>query len=345
MGAPLSVRHDMPKNLRAPEAPEYRPYARVELEPLRVTQLRDVRADALGLLSRRGRLLQLSFGRSMDAFDHRSPRRYLKFLVRTYVLSRTRRVPTAMWIVDNLSPGYFHWMTECLPRLLVGVGQDAAPKCLLLPGAFERDGFVAETLEAFPEVAVRYIGRWSVAKVGRALVPERVGPPGVYRPEILRGVADRLAGASADKSRTVKPAERIYVSRVRSGRRQLVNEDAVVNLLAERGFVTIYPEELTVADQIAYARGARYMVGAHGGGLTNMMFMSPGASVLELRRGHGQWGFECFFTLAGACGIDYYYELCHSNYSVPGGYYHHGDLVVDLDSLRKTVGGMLAAPR
>lgn len=62
--------------------------------------------------------------------------------------------------------------------------------------------------------------------------------------------------------------------------------------------------------------------------------------MLELRRGPGEWGFECFFTLAAACGHDYYYELCASGRENPSGYYHNADLIVNVGSLQETVGRM-----
>jgi capsular polysaccharide biosynthesis protein len=48
--------------------------------------------------------------------------------------------------------------------------------------------------------------------------------------------------------------------------------------------------------------------GVHGAGLTNMMFMSKGSKILEIR-GKGDSSNNCFFSLASDLEMKYYYFL------------------------------------
>jgi len=60
------------------------------------------------------------------------------------------------------------------------------------------------------------------------------------------------------------------------------NEAAVRDLLAAYGFQDVDPGHLSVAEQIATFAQAELIVATHGAGLTNIVFASPGARVIEL---------------------------------------------------------------
>src|SRR5205085_744168 len=80
-------------------------------------------------------------------------------------------------------------------------------------------------------------------------------------------------------------------------------------VLGEFGFRVAHFEDYAFAQQVALAARARHFVSNHGAGLTNMLFMRPGGSVLELRR-RGERERNWFFNLANAVGLDYYYQTC-----------------------------------
>jgi hypothetical protein len=71
-----------------------------------------------------------------------------------------------------------------------------------------------------------------------------------------------------------------------------------------------------------------------------MLFMKPGRSVPELRHRRST-GQSCYFTMASALGLNYFYQLCDS--ASPGDDPHSADLQVDLRSLEVGVRRMLAA--
>ena len=81
------------------------------------------------------------------------------------------------------------------------------------------------------------------------------------------------------------------------------------------------------------------MISNHGGGLTNILFMKSGSSVLELRQS-GDSHNNCYFSLASALYLKYYYQLCHSEN--PDEDAHTADLIVDCRRLRKNIEQILA---
>lgn len=79
------------------------------------------------------------------------------------------------------------------------------------------------------------------------------------------------------------PRQRIYVTRGPSANnRTVLNDEEVTALLAERGFVMVDPGSMSVADQIRTFANAEVIVATHGAALANLIFASPGSTVVEL---------------------------------------------------------------
>jgi Glycosyltransferase 61 len=64
-------------------------------------------------------------------------------------------------------------------------------------------------------------------------------------------------------------------------RRRLVNEDELVEQLTRDGFVEVFTEKLSTIDKILYFASATHVVGAIGGGVSNVLF-SPNTTKLEV---------------------------------------------------------------
>jgi hypothetical protein len=77
---------------------------------------------------------------------------------------------------------------------------------------------------------------------------------------------------------------RIMIRRDDGGRvaRRLENEDEIAEALTSRGFATLAFGGLDMTAQLAAVADADVVVGAHGAALANIVFMKPGARVVEL---------------------------------------------------------------
>lgn len=106
---------------------------------------------------------------------------------------------------------------------------------------------------------------------------------------------------------TDAPPVRLFVSRRDAGHWRVTNEEEVRNFLEERGFRTVSPGRLSVAEQIELFSRADIVVGT-GAGMTNTMFCPAGAGVLQLQEPNHVT--HSFWTMAGALGLDYHYFLC-----------------------------------
>jgi hypothetical protein len=79
----------------------------------------------------------------------------------------------------------------------------------------------------------------------------------------------------------------ILVSRKNSSR-NLLNEEALYKKIKKYGFQRYYFDELSKLDQIEISFYTKIMIGYHGSGLTNLIFMKPNSFVIDIVNEHYQ---------------------------------------------------------
>ena len=116
----------------------------------------------------------------------------------------------------------------------------------------------------------------------------------------LRVVRETLLGGSA--AQVVESSEVVYVSRSRSSR-SLRNEHLLENAVANAGVRVVFLEEMSLQEQVQVFATARLVIGPHGAGLSNIVFMQPGSRLVEISSGDG-WE-PCYRRIAGVMGLEY----------------------------------------
>lgn len=306
------------------------------IPPTRLLKLHNVSVSAEGILFQQGRMLPESF-----AFPHTRAswkrRSVVKFFVNNYL--RRRRRPfsrESIWVTDDWSGGYFHWLADVLPRLFT-MKDRLKDLVLLLPHAYKRLKYVADSLQPFAIGGVEFVGPDEVLVCEKLLVPTQTAPSGHYNEELIRAVGKLLVEFYAGASRTTA-ADRIYISRAGAPKRRIANEQEVIDVLRACDFRIVRTEDHSLAEQVKIAAGARYVVSNHGAGLTNMLFMRRGASVLELRHATDCIN-NCYFTLASALDLNYFYQSCVAENAAEDP--HSADLRVDAGALKANLELML----
>jgi len=94
---------------------------------------------------------------------------------------------------------------------------------------------------------------------------------------------------------------RIYISR--SGRRRILNEDEVIQLLKAYNFKVIEDIPRAVTEQMTIFQNADFIIGPHGASFTNILWSLPGAHLFELFSATYTPGF--FRYLAELLGLRY----------------------------------------
>lgn len=102
-----------------------------------------------------------------------------------------------------------------------------------------------------------------------------------------------------------KPTRKLYISR-EGFSRNISNEEFVWNLLKSYGFEKINPKEVKDCPQLF--NEAAIIVGAHGAGLTNMIFCQPETKIIELMPYRHRYTW--YLSLAHACNLPYHGLIC-----------------------------------
>ena len=217
-----------------------------------------------------------------------------------------------LWMTDQWSRNYFHWLTDALPRLLLAQkhGIESPP---VIPHFFARIRHISDSLN---QLGMRWLPleprtayRFEKLSIFSPLAP--TGSPDAENISALRHAFGARTNDLPQPPSSAHGATRIWVSRNKSRRRRVANETELLPLLRKYDFEVVWPEDLSFKQQIEVFSNARIVAGLHGAGLTNMAFMPEGANVVEVRR-FGDAHNNSYFALANAAGHKYYYLSAES---------------------------------
>jgi len=218
-------------------------------------------------------------------------------------------IKKTIWFTDGWSNGYFHWMLDALPRLFTAIQNQPSTK-VILPHQFKNQDYISASLKALGVNDIQFMKPNTYYWFRRILFQTHLAPTGNYHDETVRHMRDRLLENLPLNNST--KGERIYISRAKAKRRRVINEHELIPILKKHQFSIIHFEDYNWAEQMAFCANAKIMIGLHGAGLTNMLFMNKNTKVLELRRENDAHN-NCYFALASALNIQYYYQLCKTN--------------------------------
>ncbi|MEG4490213.1 tetratricopeptide repeat protein [Microcoleus sp. D3_18_C4] len=128
-------------------------------------------------------------------------------------------------------------------------------------------------------------------------------------------------------------SERIYITRQQASYRQIVNDEEVIKYLEKLGFRSVKLETMSIAEQASCLAAAKVVVAPHGGGLTNLVFCSPGTKVIEIFS--PLYVPHCYWMISNLCGLEHYYLIGDLVDDGTPTKPLHKDMQLDLKSLEK----------
>ncbi len=272
-----------------------RPFTRV---------IHDVFCESSGLLHKKGVFLEESF---FDYWRAENQRISLKkcwplnwhgrsTLRQNFSLEKKLwEIDEAVYMMDHLSQAYYHWLIEALPRLMLAEEKYFRGPLILLEDA--RAPFIRESLSLMGYNDWIILHPEDRLRIKTLNISLKLSHDGSIHPFYINKVKQRFLSALG-LSPQAHPFRRIYISRAKAKYRYFVNEEELLALLQQHGFEVLYPEELALKDVVVKLHEASFLLGQHGAGLSNMLFMPKGSSILEI-------GVPSFFPL-------HYYYLAHA---------------------------------
>ena len=234
----------------------------------------------------------------------------------------------AIFFNGNLH-NYYHWLAEGLLALdiLMRTIGDSLDLRIALPKTMD----VAAVFDHRASLTALGLDRWPVVEVPSGMI--RIGEavwlgsgdliedvPAIEVRRFQSRVGSLYAGRRSPKGK------RLLVKRL-SWARPISNFEEVEAFLHPLGFETVWLDGASIADQVLMFQNAEFVVGAHGAGLTNLLFCEPGTRVIEFMPTVEMRPF--FWLISEKLGLRHGMQFC----SGVGGRDFNAPIRVDIEKL------------
>lgn len=187
---------------------------------------------------------------------------------------------------------YFHYMFQLLPRMLETVDIDASAPILLDKKVMDVKNMqqLAEWCNREKREAI-YMDYDCAYEVDELYV---ITSPNITIPNLKKGyslyepksqfspnVIDKMSKLLLKyKDTQIKTPKRIYISRRKATKLRGYNEEELVEIAKKFGFNEVFPETMSVAEQIALFNNAEAIVAPEGAALSNLLYIKPSCKVV-----------------------------------------------------------------
>lgn len=243
-----------------------------------------------------------------------------KYLQKVRNFQLTKNVyPKAISLVNILSNNYYHWLIDVLPiiePIYSELRNDENFKIIIRKDA---EKFQYEYLELIG-LKKNVINWKSLSTLIKQLIISSnrnifLKQDSFQTDIISRTSIDWIRKSIINKvlSKSFVSYENIYISRINSNGRKIVNEDELDEILNKYSVKKIFLENYTIEAQIWFFMKAKRIIGAHGAGFTNIIF-SNHLRILE------------FYPKE---------KISFSSFHQISSYLNHNHIQVDLPSINK----------
>jgi hypothetical protein len=231
--------------------------------------------------------------------------------------ARIERAEEIGIVHSNWSNGYYHWLTESLPRSYQ-LHQQFPDATIALPTISYKK--YVESLNSIGITQIAFFPDEKNLEVENPILSKCPRKFATTEPAILKEIVEKIK-ENLSIPQCNLPDLVVYVSRRKARGRKILNEDALLARLNGLAVVNVCLEDFTFRDQVALMSRTKVLVGMHGAGLTNLMFMPAGSSVIEiLPRRNGIFDYNkmrnsfrhdaCFLRLAAAFNVLHHGIIC-----------------------------------
>jgi capsular polysaccharide biosynthesis protein len=224
---------------------------------------------------------------------------------------------------------YYHWLVEglvCLDVLSRALGDGSnvkivLPKSIDFDVRFDHRDFLRAVGLGGREIVEAEADFIKVSEAIWVDSDQIQGMPAHHVQDFQRRVAALYAGSRGPRNK------RLLVAR-KGLTRKFHNLEQLEAALSSYGFKTVYLEGMSSVDQILLFQSAEFIVGAHGAGLSNLLFCDPGTKVIELMPSAEFRSY--FWCIAQKLELVYGLQFCAANR-------YEDDITVDIDKLRTLI--------
>ncbi len=341
----MQIKTKLPINVKMEHLHLFNGKQYYSLRPLKMREIKNVFITHWGLLLKNFFLPRRSAENLLGNYDQTFYVKHWRIALEQFFVSKFgKSLPSVKLNDEKLyfsihTPwfGYFSWLTTYLPRL-ISVSEKYPNAVLLVPEEWRDLPFVDASLQLFDNVEKKVIEHDHHIFVKNYIFCETRPWTSMFYPEHIEQVRQLFFSAVENKENNLEPIKRIYISRKKTNRRKVLNEEVIEKYLFDNDFQSICFEDYSIFDQVFLMKNAEIVVSMHGAGMTNGMFMKPNSILFELSpeiNDHKLFRFP-FWRIASIVDVKYYIQFCES---VNGGEddYYSRNIIVDFQEFKENM--------
>lgn len=277
-----------------------------------------------------------------EDFGIKSPHivyRYKNKVILSYRKKPNTRIKEGILLSCDHDNNYFHWLVECLPKLVFIDDQKQFKEVpLLLPYGLHENLLAALTRVNINNHPIINLSPGIAYRVDRLVFPSNLsrvvdrykGSP-VFDTDIVLShkwiarVADLLKNDVKNKK---KPWRKLYLTR-RKGLRALGNQEEIELMLFKHNFEIVELDGVSLDFQIELFSQASVIVAPTGAALTNMLFCQPGTKVIILMSNHETTNFSFWSNLGDIAMLDVKIIVGERLFNLTNYWSVHDDYIID----------------
>jgi capsular polysaccharide biosynthesis protein len=338
MKTPITVH--LPVNVGSDDLHLFEPYLKYKLSPQKVKTFKNVFVTYTGFCINNRGLIKES--------HHDHPHQMDDYLVEaSYYYHNAIDLQENQIVLDDDKTyllihhpwyNYYHWICESVFRAWM-VKDKKDDMILILPDYYGKTDFVMGSLEPFGFKNIFFIPANKSLLIRTLCLPQIKPKVDSYNYKMVNQIKQfYLQYVIKEKKITIDIGERIYISRKKAHRKKIFNEEELETILLKYKFSIVNNEDYCFLEQVAIYSKARYLVSIHGSGLTNMLFMVNGSSIMEFHKrktNDADWYSPAFWYFADALGYKYYHQMCEPT-NVNDDYFN-ANYIVDIELFNKNL--------
>lgn len=248
-------------------------------------------------------------------------------------MALTESTTLKIGVTCTFSVNWYHFIVETLPLLVLFAKEIKGFPFFY----FEKPpSQIIELIELVTEVESIQIQSCSYVRIEKLLYIQDLRSRTRYnKNEKIKDIeAVRTYLVQKYKVLSKSKIRKLYLARENHLFRRNSNEMAVQDVLMRFGYEIIYPNRLSLSEQLNKLQNADYLISQTGAALTNMFFLPPQSSVIELR--FGDYGKNFWLDYAKAAQLNYHFIDMKVNFFTGKGKVSLRDLNDLLSNLHKS---------
>lgn len=337
-----------PKNLTKIDSVYFDGKDRVTINEERVRDLKNVFVSHEGLVVKNGLFVPRSAYNMFGSEDNTHFWEMFKLSTEQYWVAHLGKsvemetLNASYLLIHSKWFNFYFWITSCLYRLLLTESRHKE-LTLILPDGIGKFKFVQDTLKMFPNLKTHHVKPGLHLKVEHLIFPECRKWTISLNPKTIKKIKEKVLSYAQEHFSIPDFGDKIYISRAKTGKREFTNNAEVSSCLVDAGFVPVLFEDYSIFEQALILAKAKYVIGLHGAGFTNIIYMNPPGALFELiaeppainEHRIGYW------RLSGIIGISYYYQFCKIDVDPTVEEILNNNITVNVELLKENVGLML----